>query len=103
MVHSSWLNERVYNENISLLEDLNLRNFIARYTVGTRGNLKNKLYSNQKSNYIVIFYLKVISIYRGKDYTTYYKYTLIKFKYWFGNKTNVYSSIENIDKAIIKL
>ena len=46
MIRGSWLNERVCNKNLSLLEDLNLYDFTARYVVSIRGNWKSKLYSN---------------------------------------------------------
>ena len=67
------------------------------------GNQKNKLYSNQKSNYVAIFYPKVVSIRGGEDYATYYKYALIKFKPWLGDKINAYGGVESTDSSIIKL
>ena len=103
IINSSQHNKRLQDNNITLLEDVNLYNFLARYIVSIHRNYKYKLYCNQKFNYYLIYYLKIVFIQGNKEYSTQCKYILIMFKYQFSNKMNMYKGIENINNLTIKL
>ena len=70
----------MHDNDSSNLEGMNLRDFSSRFTISSRGKRRNKLYCNQKRNYITIFYLKNYSCREGNKYDEYCKYSLIKFK-----------------------
>ena len=37
IMHSSWVNDEVYDQHISILENMNLRDFYPNFCVGQRG------------------------------------------------------------------
>ena len=60
------MNDEVYDNNLSELEHMSLREFSSRFAVSSRKNKRNKLHSNQKSNYVAKFYPKTNSCREGE-------------------------------------
>ena len=103
MIRDSWSSEKMYDENLSSLNTMNLRDFYAKFWIGQRGNVKNKTIYNEKSNFVAIFYPSKNSYPDSDNYYKYCMYNLVKFKPWIGEKESVYGSINNSNKNIINL
>ena len=103
MIRDSWCSEKMYDENLSSLDTINLRDFCAKFWISQRGNLKNKIIHDKKSNFVAIFYLSKNSYLDSDNYYEYCIYNLVKFKPWIGEKESVYGGINNSNKNIINL
>ena len=104
MVRSNWINDQVYNNNLSELEGMNLRDFCSNFKVGSYKEYWNKIcYHNRNKRHVGIFYLKRSSDPNNILYYEYCKYSLMKYKPWAGCKENSYGGIENSNENIIKL
>ena len=88
MMHQSWVNDKVYDNNLANLESMNLREFTSKFTVSMKGDQRNKLYCNKKNNFITIFYLKSF-IPTSNKYLDFCKYLLNKIKPLISNKDSV--------------
>ena len=103
MIHSSWVNDQVYDQYISTLENMNLRDFCANFCVAQQGQLHNKICRDKKPNYVAIFYPNKSSYPRSDEYSEYCMLELLKFKPWVGDKESVNRGRENSKENIIKL
>ena len=59
------LNNKLYNNNLSYLENMNSKDLSSRFTAGSRRNKRNKLHSTRKSNHAAMFYPKTDSCREG--------------------------------------
>ena len=80
MIRDSWSSEKTYDENLSSLDTMNLRDFCAKFWIVQCSNMKNKIVHDEKSNFVAIFYPSKNSYPDSDNYYEYCMYNLVKFK-----------------------
>jgi len=104
IVRSNWINDQVYDSNLSDLEGMNLRDFCSNFKVGVQRPYCNKIcHHSRNKRRVGIFYLKRSSDPNNVLYYEYCKFSLIKYKLWIGCKENSYGGAENSEENIVKL
>ena len=77
-----WKEKVSFSMNKASLRDMPLSIFVARFSVGKRGQYSNKIFKRKKENTVVIFYPHYSSDRRASTYPSYCKNSLLKFKPW---------------------